>query len=390
MKILFLTFYYRPDLCAGSFRATPLVDTLARHVPSGGSIDVVTTQPNRYRSFSAECAQIERCGVVSIRRVPLPKHASGMIDQSRAFATFAHAAVKHAADRKYDLVVGTSSRLMTAVLAAFIARRQRARLYLDIRDIFGDTMSDILPAAAAFGLAPILSALERYAVSRADAVNLISPGFADYFRSRYPAKKYSFFTNGIDDEFLRSGSSWQPSPPPAVLTVLYAGNIGEGQGLHAIVPAIATRLGSRVRFRIIGDGGRREALRDELARLGVRNVELLPPVSRETLHHEYREADVLFLHLNDHEAFQKVLPSKIFEYAALGKPIWAGVGGYASQFIRDELDNAAVFAPCDADAAVRAFGTLTLGASPRRAFIERYRRATIDEALAADILATAR
>ena len=26
LRILFLTFYYRPDLCAGSFRATPLAN----------------------------------------------------------------------------------------------------------------------------------------------------------------------------------------------------------------------------------------------------------------------------------------------------------------------------------------------------------------------------
>jgi len=32
------------------------------------------------------------------------------------------------------------------------------------------------------------------------------------------------------------------------------------------------------------------------------------------------DADVLFLHLNAYKAFEKVLPSKIFEYAATGRP----------------------------------------------------------------------
>ena len=47
MKILYLTFYFEPDLCAGSFRNTPLVAELARQLGPYGSVHVVTTQPNR-------------------------------------------------------------------------------------------------------------------------------------------------------------------------------------------------------------------------------------------------------------------------------------------------------------------------------------------------------
>ena len=39
----------------------------------------------------------------------------------------------------------------------------------------------------------------------------------------------------------------------------------------------------------------------------------------------YNQANILFLHLNSIKAFEKVLPSKIFEYAASNKPILAGV-----------------------------------------------------------------
>ena len=46
---------------------------------------------------------------------------------------------------------------------------------------------------------------------------------------------------------------------------------------------------------------------------------------------------ILFIHLNAYPAFEKVLPSKIFEYAATGKPILAGVSGYSADFIRNNL-----------------------------------------------------
>jgi hypothetical protein len=85
-----------------------------------------------------------------------------------------------------------------------------------------------------------------------------------------------------------------------------------------------------------------------------------------------------------------VLPSKLFEYAALGKPMLAGVGGYSARFIREEITNAAIFAPCDVAAAVRAFDTLDLIDRPRPGFVAKYGRANIARAMADDVLALGR
>jgi glycosyltransferase involved in cell wall biosynthesis len=387
MRVLVLSFYYAPDLSAGSFRTTALVRALAAAAPQA-SIDVVTALPNRYRSFDVEAPEHEAHDTVSIRRFALPAHASGMLDQSRAFASFATQALRHTKGRRYDLVYATSSRLMTAALGAFLARRVGGRLYLDVRDIFVDTIKDVLPRRLAAFAHPLFARLERWTMNRADRINLVSPGFADYFRSRYPRTPLSFFTNGIDDEFVaaaQAAESLATRDGPA--TILYAGNLGEGQGLHAIVPALARALHGRARFVIIGDGGRRDALCAALD--GVDNVELSPPVARDALIEAYRRADVLFLHLNDYDAFRKVLPSKLFEYAAMGKPILAGVAGCAADFIRAEIDNAAVFPPCDVAAALSAFDALELRATPRPAFVEKYARARIMAAMALDVLRTA-
>jgi glycosyltransferase involved in cell wall biosynthesis len=170
---------------------------------------------------------------------------------------------------------------------------------------------------------------------------------------------------------------------------VYAGNVGQGQGLDLIVPELAHRLADRAHFRIIGDGGRRDALAAALTARGVTNVDMVEPVARHALLDEYRRADVLFLHLNDYEAYKKVLPSKIFEYAAMGKPVWAGVAGYAAHFLRTEVPNSAVFRPGSVDEAVRALAELSIRTTPRRAFVETYARSRVSAALASDILALA-
>jgi len=387
MKILLLSFYYAPDLSAGSFRTTALVKALLEQLPEGAEIDLITTLPNRYSSFSSEAPEQEVHDRLRIRRIKLPPHQSGMIDQARAFSAYAKKVLELTRSEDYRLVYGTSSRLMTASLSAYVSKKKEAPLYLDIRDIFVDTIKDVLPRKLAVATKPAFSALELWTMKRAAVINLVSRGFEDYFRSRYPTQKLSFHTNGIDSEFIAAGEL--PRQAQAVdkpVRVLYAGNMGEGQGLHAVIPELAKRMEGKALFRLIGDGGRRPQLEARLQEMNCVNVEILPPVKRDQLLVAYQNADILFLHLNDYDAFRKVLPSKIFEYAAMGKPIWAGVAGYAAEFLKVEVENAAVFPPCDVDAAVGSFGVLRLEQRPREDFIRKFSREKIMRDMAADIL----
>lgn len=385
MKILVLSFYYKPDLCAGSFRTTALIDELKNK--NDVEIELLTTMPNRYSSFSTSAASDETEQNIRVKRIELPSHKSGMLDQIKSFSRYYLEVQKLVKHNDYDLVFATSSRLFTAFLGARIAKNKKIPLYLDIRDIFVDTIKDVLPSKIAFFLKPLMSIVEKYTFSSANHINLVSQGFEEYFISRYPKPTYTFYTNGIDVEFLgHSCEDRSVDSPSDITTVLYAGNIGEGQGLHNIIPQLAKVTGNKVKFNIIGDGGRKEQLKQAIANIA--NVELLLPVNRNELIQKYLEADVLFLHLNDYPAFEKVLPSKVFEYAAIGKPILAGVAGYASEFIESEIPNAQVFYPGDHAGALNAFNRLELGYTDRGAFVEKYTRSKIMEQMCESILST--
>src|SRR6202022_4347858 len=85
LRILFLSFYFRPDLSAGAFRSTALVEALVDRAPAGSQIDLITTLPNRYPSFVAEAPRVEQRRGLSITRLALPKHSNGIADQAKAF-----------------------------------------------------------------------------------------------------------------------------------------------------------------------------------------------------------------------------------------------------------------------------------------------------------------
>ena len=236
-----LSFYFQPDLCAGSFRASALVEQLNR---TDLEVEVVTTATNRYSSFEQKAESYEVIDGIHIHRISLPTHNSGMYDQILAFFSYYRHAMKITKNSEYEAVFATSSRLFTAflgariaskkgislyldirdifvdtmseilpsfisvfatTLGALIARQKKNPLYLDIRDIFVDTLSDVLPRGWALILAPIFSVIEKLTFSTASKINFVSEGFRPYFESRYPGKSLSFFTNGIDND-----SVWYP------------------------------------------------------------------------------------------------------------------------------------------------------------------------------------
>lgn len=386
MRILILSFYYEPDLSAGSFRATALVNALLSQLPTGAHIELITTLPNRYSSFTSEAPEFETYPRLTVNRIGLAAHKSGMIDQSKAFWGFAKGVLRLSKGKEYDLVFATSSRLMTAALGAYVSKQMVKPLYLDIRDIFVDTIKDVLPKKLSWFLGQAFSPLEKWTIRSASKVNLVSAGFLPYFNARYPRKKFVLFTNGIDDEFIEIQPENRTPHESKVLKVVYAGNIGKSQGLHAIIPELAQKFAGRLHFKIIGDGGRKQHLISAVESMGCNNVEILPPVRRDELIKIYQNADVLFLHLNDYDAFKKVLPSKLFEYGALGKPIWAGVAGHAADFIKENIINAAVFYPCNVSDAVRSFESLEMMTQPRTSFVERFARANIMKKMAEDVV----
>ena len=176
--------------------------------------------------------------------------------------------------------------------------------------------------------------------------------------------------------------------PPYIIT--YAGNIGSGQGLEKIIPDAAKLLGDKYQFRIIGDGGTKAILLDRLKELDVKNVEVVNPVAREKLIELYNRSTFLFFHLNDLDAFKKVLPSKMFEYGAFDKPIVAGVGGYAAQFVSQNLSNCILFQPTDAISLVEQLQKYLLVFEDRQNFKERYSRMNIIHKMVDSILKVGR
>ena len=88
MRILYLSFYFEPDLSAGSFRNTSLAKELAKQCAKDCHIDLITSKPNRYNTFRVEALSKEEVGNITVHRIDLPSHKNGMLDQVHSFREY--------------------------------------------------------------------------------------------------------------------------------------------------------------------------------------------------------------------------------------------------------------------------------------------------------------
>ena len=75
-------------------------------------------------------------------------------------------------------------------------------LFLDIRDIFTDTVNSVFKFPIKQLSFPALKLIEYYTIKRANTLNLVSMGFADYFTHKINKNcRLSYISNGIDECF---------------------------------------------------------------------------------------------------------------------------------------------------------------------------------------------
>jgi len=181
------------------------------------------------------------------------------------------------------------------------------------------------------------------------------------------------------------------SKPNAPIKIIYAGNIGFGQGLELIVLPLAKHFKEKIILQLVGDGNSVNLIKKGIAEHNLSNIELIPPVNRYDLLNYYNNADIFFLHLNDIPAFKKVLPSKIFDYGSFDKPMLAGVQGVANDFIGEHLPNANLFKPGDYKSIINVLNKYMDGGYPiidNSLFVSKFSRRNIMDSMLMSIFNT--
>jgi glycosyltransferase involved in cell wall biosynthesis len=179
---------------------------------------------------------------------------------------------------------------------------------------------------------------------------------------------------------VRREFGWKPEE----FIVAYAGLHGHAQALEQVLAA-ARRLGrDGVRFCLFGEGPCKEAL--AAAAGGMEQVSFYPQQPHARIPEVLAACDAGLVPLARGKVFEGVLPSKVFEVMAAGRPVLLAGGGEAGRLV-EEARCGVVTPPETPERLAEAARELAaspgrcaeLGANGRRVAFERFDRARIAE-----------
>ena len=346
---------------------------LARLLLAGGHRVTVIASPVSYITGvriagpASSSAQTAPQGMTILRARVFEAHHKSFLHRMLAFFSFMFSSfwlglrVRHV-----DLVWGTSPPIFQAVTAWLLARLKRARILLEVRDLWPEF-------AVAVGVLknPILIRLsewlEQQLYRRADCVMVNSPGFVDHVRVR-GARRIELVPNGADPSMFDAAATGQEFRSRHGLddhfVAVYAGAHGMSNDLGVVVDAARLLQDASVRVVFVGDGKEKPALLARATELGLTNVTFLPSVPKRQMPQILAAADAGIAILKPIDAYKTTYPNKVFDFMGAGRPVLLAIDGVIREVV--EAAHCGVFVrPGDPRALADAI--LLLAADPARA-----------------------
>jgi glycosyltransferase involved in cell wall biosynthesis len=384
MRITFVTQWFPPE--PGTLVAAAIADGLAER---GHEVHVLTGFPNYptgrlqagypLRPYRRE-SRSER---VIVHRAPLfPSHNASAIKRMANYLTFAIGAswVARTKMPKPDVWLTYSSPATAALPALTVPKRLRTSSYLLLQDLWPDSVTESGFVSGLLGRG-INAALHRFcdwAYRRSAGIGVISPSMAGILVERGVEQgKIHFLPNWVEDKHLwpneiPTDESRRSLGLPEGRLFMYAGNLGELQGLEPLVEAFGQC--PEVSLVLVGGGVACASLQHLVTLRRALNVHFVPSQPTERIGRFIAAADVQIVSLRDTRLLRATMPSKLQSSMAASRPVLACAAGDVADLITASRSGIAV-RPGDVPAAVEAIRRLN--AMPAEELIEMGRRGRV-------------
>ncbi|WP_420458895.1 WcaI family glycosyltransferase [Neolewinella sp.] len=328
MKILIYGINYAPELTGiGKYTG----EMAAYFASAGDEVEVITAPPYYPRWEVAEAYRggyrQEWLDGVRVLRCPLyvPREVTGLRRILHEFS-FVLSSLRYWIPRyfrPYDMILCISPPFHLPYLALPHKWLHGTPVVNHIQDLQVDAARDLGIIRQPW-LLRLLESAERWALQAVSAVSTISTGMQrKVVKKGLNPDEIILFPNWVDKKLVHPVARAESARRDWGLDdrdrlVLYAGNLGEKQGLENVL-YLADRLQDvpRLTFMIIGEGGAKARLVTEAESLGLTNVVFKSLQPLERLAATLAAADV-HLVLQKRAAADLVMPSKLTNILAVG------------------------------------------------------------------------
>lgn len=341
MKILFLTDNFYPEVNAPASRT---YEHAKEWVKEGHEVTVITCVPNfpkgkvfdgyRNRLWQKEIID----GIEVIRVWSYIAANKGFVRRTLDFISFSVTSFFAGLFVKADIIVATSPQFFTALSGRTLSFWKRVPWIMEVRDLWPESIKTV--GAMKDNLFIRYFEWEEMRCYRsAKTIVVVTDSFKRTLTERgIEADKIKVVKNGVDKELFK------PVPKDDALikelglegkkVIGYIGTHGMAHKLDFILDcAKHMQAKNDCHFLFIGSGAERESLLAKKDSEGIANVTMLDSVPKDQVGRYISILDLSLINLRKSDLFKTVIPSKIFENAAMQIPIIMGVEGEAQEIV---------------------------------------------------------
>lgn len=227
-------------------------------------------------------------------------------------------------EEKPDAIVLSSPSPFPFANAWLWSKLLGAKLIFEVRDIWPLTLVEMGGISKYHPIVLFMRLIEKWAYYSSDeVVSLLPLAYKHMLPSGLKKEKFHYIPNGVvmgEGEDITCSLSF----PKDKFIVGYAGTIGIANHLETLVEvaSLVQKKTPRIYFIIVGKGGEKEKLQEEVKRRGLRNIKFYPPISKEEVPSLLSKFDLCYLSLQESPLYRYgVSLNKLFDYMKAKKPI---------------------------------------------------------------------
>lgn len=364
MKLLFLTDNFPPEVNAP---ATRTYEHCCEWVKSGIDVTVITCAPNFpkgkvFEGYKNKLYQKEKIDGINVIRVWSYIVANkGFFKRSLDFVSYSISSFIAGLFIKSDIIIATSPQFFTAISGRKLGFWKRTPWIMEVRDLWPESIKNV-DAMKDGVVIRLLEKQELKCYKRAKAIVTVTDTFKKVIIEKgIDPNKFAVVKNGSNLDLFK------PQDKPAELlkklnlldkfVIGYIGTHGMAHKLDFILDTAKQVNDTFVHFLFIGDGAEKENLVILSKKLKLSNVTFLDTIGKKEISKYIALIDVALIPLKKSDLFKTVIPSKIFESAAMERPILLGVDG-ESRGIIEKYQAGLYFEPENQKALIEAIGRL--------------------------------
>jgi len=331
MDILFLSDNFPPESNAPANRT---YEHAREWVRLGHTVTVVTCAPNFpngivYEGYKNKWYQTETMEGIKVVRVKTylsanKKFRRRVIDFLSFMIMGFIAALMQ---RKPCVVVATSPQFFCGVAGALYGKLKRVPFVLEVRDLWPESIVavGVLPDRPAI---KFLRKIEGWMYRTASLIIIVSEAFRPDISARIKnPEKIRVVVNGVNTQLFNNESDH--NLPDDIkrkfensFVIGYIGTHGRAHGLLTIMHAAKSlQTLKEIQFLLIGEGEKKTEIKNWVSDNKLTNVTLMSHQPRNKIPGLISLCDLGLVPLRNLPLFSKVIPSKIFEYMAMGIPL---------------------------------------------------------------------